>query len=106
MDGEGTFFLDQFDFDWISLSVLFLGDDLCLDCSGISVRRDRCIATGFYGHNSGVKSFLMVKRTVFYPCLINSVEGPDPFLCVILLTFGNRGTLWCLFLLLHTQLGT
>src|SRR4030042_3255301 len=105
MDGEGTFFLDQFDFDWISLSVFFLGDDLCLDCSGISIRRDRCIATGFYGHQSSVKSFLMVKRTVFHPRLINLVERPDPFLCVILLTFWKGGRFGLLFLRLDTQLG-
>ena len=105
MDGDSTLFFDQFDFDWISLSVLLLGDDLCIDCSGISVRGDCCVATGFYGHHSSVKSFLIVKRTVFHPSLINSAKGPDPLLCVILLTFLDGGRFGCLFLRLDTQLG-
>jgi hypothetical protein len=82
-----------------------LGDDFCIDCSGISVRGDCCVATGFYCHHSGVKSFLIVKRTVFHPCLINPVKGPDSLLRVILLTFWDGGGFGCLFLRLDTQLG-
>ena len=106
MDGDRALFFDQFDFDWISLSVLLLGGDFCIDCSGISVRGDCCVATGFYGHQGSVKSFLIVKRSVFHPCLINPVEGPDPLLCVILLTFWDGGGFGGLFLRLDTQLGT
>lgn len=106
MDGDSTLFPDQFDFYRIGLSFFFQRGELRIDDSRISVGIDGFVATGFDNHHSAVKSFLRVKRTVFHPCLINPVEGPDPFRFVILLTFWEGGRIGSLFLGLDTQLGT